>query len=81
MINKEERENYPDIPMTEKDWKLYHEAGRVHSSDYMKIDETKADSRECFDKLKKIRAYLYNRDQANFDRMIDDEDDEEENEW
>jgi hypothetical protein len=63
----EERDKYPDIPMTEKDWKLYHEAGRVHSSDYMKIDETKADSRECFDKLKRIRAYLYNRDQANFD--------------
>jgi hypothetical protein len=37
MINKEERENYPDIPMTEKDWKLYHEAGKVHSSDYMKM--------------------------------------------
>ena len=61
-----ERMKYPDIPMTENDWELCRKAGKCHYTEWTKIDLTKAESREGYDKLKNIAVRLYHDEESDF---------------
>ena len=63
----EERDKYPEIPMTESDKKLIEEAKNLHPSEWFKIDTTLVQSRECYDILSEMCKRLYNYDQADYE--------------
>lgn len=56
---------YPDVPMTDNDKLYLASIDASNSSAWMDIDVTKAESRECFKRLRALTIRMYHIDEAN----------------